>query len=335
MNKESEKVASCELQVASEASCNLKPETYISHIPVMLSEVLAHLSPKDGEVYVDGTFGAGGYSKAILKAAECRVFAIDRDPSVVPLAQKLAAEFSGRFVLLSGSFSEMVQLLAAEGIEKVNGVVLDIGVSSMQINTPERGFSFRHDGPLDMRMASKGQTAAEIINSASEKELADIIYMYGEERASRRIAKAIVAARPITRTGELANIIRQVIPKKDAADPATRTFQALRIYVNDELGELEHALRAAETVLDAGGRLVVVTFHSLEDRIMKRFLESRCGEARGASRHSIMAAGPRIRVLPTFFMPRKLKVSEKEAAGNPRARSARLRSAIRSQAEVA
>ncbi len=249
----------------------------ISHIPVMLEEMLRAMNPADGEIYVDGTFGAGGYSKALLSAVHCTVYAIDRDPSVAHFAEALTQQFPGRFYLLMGRFSEMLDLLAAQGITSVNGIVLDLGVSSMQIDQSQRGFSFREDGPLDMRMGSDGMSAEEIVNRASEADLADILYHYGEERDSRRIARAIVRAReqqPITRTGELADIVHRAVRRPPTGtDSATRTFQALRIYVNQELEELQSALEAAQALLAPGGRLVVVTFHSLEDRIVKRFFQ--------------------------------------------------------------
>ncbi len=311
----------------------------MSHSPVMLKEVLTAVRPARGEVYVDGTFGAGGYSRALLEAAECTVYAIDRDPNVAVLAEKLAAAFPGRFFWLLGSFGDMIDLLASKGVESVDGVVLDIGVSSMQLDNAERGFSFKGDGPLDMRMGDSGQTAADIVNTAEEEELADILYHYGEERASRRIARAIVKAReekPIARTRELAEIIRRVV-KKGEIDPATRSFQALRIKVNDELGELERALTSAERLLSPKGRLVVVTFHSLEDRIVKQFLQSRSGETRGGSRHLPQSGETRAVVaghLPLFFSAQKkpLTASAEEIRINPRARSAKLRSAVRSEA---
>ncbi|HEY8353027.1 MAG TPA: 16S rRNA (cytosine(1402)-N(4))-methyltransferase RsmH, partial [Sphingomonadales bacterium] len=262
------------------------------HLPVLLAEVLHYLAPRDGEVFVDGTFGAGGYSRAILEAAKCTVYGIDRDPTVKPHADRLAADFPGRFKLLAGCFGDMEALLAAEGVSRVDGVVLDIGVSSMQLDEAVRGFSFQADGPLDMRMGAEGPTAAELVNKLEAEELADIIYKYGEERHSRRIARAIVAMRakrPFVRTRELAEVVERAIPggaaKKGGIHPATRTFQALRIMVNDELGELERGLAAAERLLGAEGRLVVVTFHSLEDRIVKNFLRVRAGETGGASRH--------------------------------------------------
>lgn len=310
----------------------------MSHIPVLLNEVIAAMQPADGRVYVDGTFGAGGYSKALLEAAHCTVYAIDRDPSVAELAEKLSKSFPGRFFWLLGSFGDMVELLADRGVVKVDGIVLDIGVSSMQIDTAERGFSFRNDGPLDMRMSGSGLSAADLVNNAEEEELADILYHYGEERHSRRIARAIVAARalkPITRTLELASIIRRVM-KPGEIDPATRSFQGLRIKVNDELGELERALDAGLTLLGGEGRLVVVTFHSLEDRIVKHFFQSRSGETRGGSRHLPMPGETRTKAvdsLPLFFLAQKKPIiaSPEEIRANPRARSAKLRYAIRQE----
>jgi len=317
---------------------SLQPLTEaVLHIPVMLKEVLHAVRPKDGEIYVDGTFGAGGYSKALLESAECTVYAIDRDPNVAALAGALAERFPGRFFWLLGSFGDMLELLETRGVTSVNGIVLDIGVSSMQIDTPARGFSFRTDGPLDMRMSTEGESAADIINHADEEELANILYEYGEERQSRRIARAIVRARtenPITRTSELSAIIGQVVKTKDGTNPATRSFQALRIKVNDELGELERVLSAAEKLLMQGGRLVVVTFHSLEDRIVKQFFQSRSGEARGGSRH-LPSIGetqkPAAARLPVFSLLQRKAVlaGDPEIRINPRARSAKLRSVVR------
>lgn len=311
-----------------------------SHIPVLLNEVLEAMTPVAGEIYVDGTFGAGGYSRALLEAAECTVYAIDRDPSVAVFAEALALAFPGRFFWLLGSFGDMLDLLVSKGVEKVNGIVLDIGVSSMQIDTPERGFSFRFDGPLDMRMSGQGESAADLVNGAEEGALADILYHYGEERRSRAIARAIALERakaPIETTARLASIVRRVLGRGDGIDPATRTFQALRIRVNDELGELERALEAGERLLAPSGRLVVVTFHSLEDRIVKQFFQSRSGETRGGSRHlppfgpTQTEAGGRP---PAFFLPKRkaISASPSEASANSRARSARLRLAVRREA---
>lgn len=309
----------------------------LPHAPVMLREMLAALSPRGGERIVDGTFGAGGYTRAILEQADCRVFSIDRDSHVQGFAESLKKEFDGRFVFLSGSFGQMLELLAQQGVESVDGIVLDIGVSSMQLDEAHRGFSFKKDGPLDMRMAQSGMTAAELVNNASEADLADIIHQYGEEKAARRIAKAIVAARAereITTTHQLAALVAKVVGKgAGKTDPATRTFQALRIHVNDELGELVRALEAAERLLAPGGRLVVVTFHSLEDRIVKRFFQSRTGGLEeSVSRHVPMLARKAAPVSFALEQRKALKATEAEAAQNPRARSAKLRWAVRTDA---
>lgn len=306
------------------------------HIPVLLAEVIAALAPRDGGAYVDGTFGAGGYTRAILSASACRVWAIDRDPTAVARGRSLEESQGGRFAMIEGRFGDMDVLLRQQGVNQVDGIALDIGVSSMQIDQAERGFSFAKDGPLDMRMETKGPSAADMVNDTPEGELADIIYRYGEERLSRRVAKAIVEARRakrFERTGELAEVIRKVVPRSgDGIDPATRTFQALRIAVNDELGELERGLEAAERLLVPGGRLAVVTFHSLEDRVVKGFLKTRSGEAARPSRHVPQAqgAGP----VPTFTLQTRKAVAPgpEEARANPRARSAKLRSAIRTDA---
>ncbi len=306
------------------------------HRPVMLAEMLDAIAPRDGEVYVDGTFGGGGYSKALLDAADCRVWGIDRDPDAVARGAELIQRYDGRLTVMQGRYGQMDDLLAAHGVGPVHGVALDIGVSSMQIDEPERGFSFRFDGPLDMRMEKSGPSAADIVNQTDEAPLADIIYRYGEERASRRIAHAIVGARgeaPITRTLQLADIVRRASrrPRKNRGktiDPATRTFQALRIYVNDELGQLRDGLSAAETILASGGRLAVVTFHSLEDREVKNFLQDRTGRNPRGSRHlpeTTGAAGSTFRV----NVRRAIKPGSEEIVINPRARSARLRTAER------
>jgi len=311
----------------------------VPHIPVMINEVLASVQPMDGEIYVDGTFGAGGYTRALLGAASCTVYAIDRDPNVAVFAEKLTREFPGRFFWLLGSFSDMIELLAGQGVKSVNAIVLDIGVSSMQIDNAMRGFSFRYEGPLDMRMGNSGATAADIVNTVEEEDLANIIYNFGEERESRRVARAIVRAReqaPITTTLQLADIVRKVVRGNKGIDGATRTFQALRIYVNDELGELTRALHAAEKLLAGGGRLVAVTFHSLEDRIVKQFLQSRSGETRGGSRHLPPVGATRhapADSLPTFFLSRRKPIlpNDAELNVNTRARSAKLRVAIRTE----
>lgn len=303
------------------------------HQPVLLKEVLDFLSPQAGDVIVDGTFGAGGYSRAILAAADVQVIGIDRDPTVRAAADKLAAEFPGRFRFLPGCFGGMEALLAEAGVDQVDGVVLDVGVSSMQLDQGERGFSFNVDGPLDMRMGAGGPTAADLVNGLDAGELADLIYKYGEERHSRRIARAIVAVRathPITRTRDLARLIEKTVPAGKGIHPATRTFQALRISVNDELGELERGLVAAERVLNTEGRLVVVAFHSLEDRIVKTFLRLRGGEDARPSRHL-----PTVATRPPSFVAMTKKAVQptaEEVAQNPRARSARLRAGRRTAA---
>jgi 16S rRNA (cytosine1402-N4)-methyltransferase len=299
----------------------------------MVDEVLAALAPKNGGIYVDGTFGAGGYSRAVLDSADCTVYGIDRDPDVKARASDVERAYAGRLCVLTGRFGEMDALLAHHGVTSVSGVALDLGVSSMQLDEADRGFSFRADGPLDMRMEKTGPSAADIVNQTPEKELADILYIYGEERASRRIAHAIIEARrgtPITRTLHLAELIRAVLPRaRDGIDPATRTFQALRIFVNDELGEIDRGLRSAETILEPGGRLVVVSFHSLEDRKVKEFLRLRSGSSGKASRH--LPERETESRPPTFRLLRRRasKPSAAEIAVNPRARSARLRAAER------
>ena len=307
------------------------------HVPVMLAEVLDALQPRDGGVYVDGTFGAGGYTSAILAAADARVFAIDRDPSAIRDGQALATAHPGRLTLLEGRFADMEALLESAGVTAVDGVVLDIGVSSMQLDQAARGFSFLRDGPLDMRMAQSGPTAADMVNALPQEQLADIIYVFGEEPKSRAIARAIVAARkeaPIATTFDLVRAIERATGRQRPTDrihPATRTFQALRIHVNGELDELVEALHAAERLLVPGGRLVIVTFHSLEDRIVKRFFAARAGKLPSASRHLPGAVtGPE----PSFELPFKghAGASDAEAARNPRARSAKLRAGIRTAA---
>lgn len=307
------------------------------HIPVLLPEVLAALRPAAGEIFIDGTFGAGGYTRAILGAADCRVLAIERDPRAFLAGEALRKEFPTRLMLVKAEFSRMQQEAERLGFAAVDGVVLDIGVSSMQLDDPERGFSFLRDGPLDMRMSQDGPSACDIVNETSEEELADILYHLGEERRSRAIARAIVKARQqesIATTGCLAAIVERALGRARGDDkhPATRTFQALRIRVNDELGELARGLAAAERLLRPGGRLAVVTFHSLEDRIAKRFLAARSGKAGSGSRHQpgrlIELSRPSFRIVNR----RPLTTSQEEAAANPRARSARLRAAERTDA---
>ena len=308
------------------------------HIPVLIDEVLTALAPQGDETYVDGTFGAGGYTRAMLDAANCNVIAIDRDPSAFAHAAAWQDQYAGRLTFAQGAFSQIKDHLAALGREKVDAIVLDIGVSSMQIDQPERGFSFRFDAPLDMRMdTTQGQTAADVVNGTPEKELADIIYTYGEERQSRRIAAAIVRARAekrIETTRQLTDIIRSVVysSPKDKIDPSTRTFQALRIYVNDELGELERVLEASEDILEEGGRLVVVTFHSLEDRIVKNFLNDRAKPAPSPSRHLPLTSAADTPQTFTLITRKAVTAGDAEISRNPRARSAKLRAASRTAA---
>ncbi len=303
------------------------------HVPVLLDEVIAGLAVAPGETHVDGTFGAGGYTRAILEKGAARVYAFDRDPDAITEGEALAASSGGRLTLVPERFSRMRQALADRNVDAVDGVTLDIGVSSMQLDRAERGFSFQADGPLDMRMGRDGESAADFLNKASEEEIADVLYRYGEEPRSRRIARAIVAARPVERTGQLADIVRKALGwhagmKKD---PATRTFQAIRIHLNEELQELEGGLEAAEQVLRLGGRLAVVTFHSLEDRMVKRFLKTRSGDLPSGSRHLPDQSGNR--PAATFDqVARPVKAGEAEVEANPRARSATLRVARRTSA---
>jgi 16S rRNA (cytosine1402-N4)-methyltransferase len=305
------------------------------HVPVLVGEVTSFLEPKEGGVYVDATFGAGGYSRAILEAADCRVIALDRDRNAVAAGATLVEAFPERLVLAEERFSRVDTLARDLGIEAADGIVFDLGVSSMQIDEPERGFSFRRDGPLDMRMGMSGPSAADVVNKLPEEELANIFFALGEERRSRAVARAIVAARkekPIERTGELADIVRSVVRASPGGiDAATRSFQALRIFVNDELQELAAALLAAERLLAPGGRLVVVAFHSLDDRLVKNFLIDR-GKAPAGSRHrpEIVASEPTFRILTK----KPIEPSTGETAANPRARSAKLRAAERTEIAV-
>jgi 16S rRNA (cytosine1402-N4)-methyltransferase len=303
------------------------------HIPVLLNEVIDGLAISPGERHVDATFGAGGYTSSFLERG-AEVAAFDRDPSAIESGQTLVAASNGRLTLIEAPFSAMDSELESRGLAPVDGVTMDIGVSSMQLDQAERGFSFQGDGPLDMRMAAEGMTAAEFVNEAEEAEIADVLFHYGEEPRARRVAKAIVAARPLTRTGELANVVRKALGYKphDKKDPATRTFQAIRIHINRELDELAEGLAAAERVLKPGGRLAVVTFHSLEDRMVKKFLRERSGSEPAGSRHRPAASAARA---PSFETPAKaVRPSEAEIAANPRARSATLRVARRSAADA-
>lgn len=301
-----------------------------AHVPVLLDEVLGCLSPRAGEVVIDGTFGAGGYTRAILDAAPCVVHAIDRDPSAIARAESLAAEYPGRLFAHEGTFGDM---RGATGLSAADAVVLDIGVSSMQIDDPARGFSFQKDGPLDMRMSGAGLSAADVVNDYDERDIADILFHLGDERASRRIARRIVeqrAVQPFRTTAQLARAVHDVLPMHGGMkmDTATKTFQALRIHVNDELGELTRALGQALEILKPGGRLAVVTFHSLEDSIVKAFFRARSGRVAGASRHLPGLPPP----APADFKvdaPRGVAPSEAEVARNPRSRSARLRWGVR------
>lgn len=303
------------------------------HIPVLLAEVVNGLAPKDGGLYVDGTFGAGGYTLALLQAAACAVWAIDRDPEALSQGRSLAEIYPGKLNLVQGRFGDLAALLLDQGVSGVDGVALDLGISSMQVDDRSRGFSFLRDGPLDMRMEQSGMSAADAVNSLPESDLADIIYKYGEERYSRRVARAIVEARksrPFSRTLHLADTIRaEVRRSQDGIDPATRTFQALRIYVNDELGELERGLAGAEQLLSPGGHLAVVSFHSLEDKIVKAFMRNRSGRKPNPSRHvPAPQDGP---ATQTFELvnARAITPTKREVRDNPRARSARLRIAKR------
>ena len=302
------------------------------HLPVLLDEVLAGLAVRPGEIHVDGTFGAGGYTRGLLAAGAGRVIAFDRDPDAIADGPSLVPHADGKLVLIHERFSQMDSALQDRDLAPVDGVTLDIGVSSMQLDRADRGFAFSKDGPLDMRMSQAGESAADFLNHAEEAEIARVIKEYGEEPRARRVAAAIVAARPLTRTAELANVVRKALGYYQGmkSDPATRTFQAIRIHLNAELDELEAGLVAAERVLRPGGRLAVVTFHSLEDRIVKRFLKGRSGSTPAGSRHRPVAVvGPS----PSFEnVAKPVSASDAELAINPRARSARLRTAVRTDA---
>lgn len=301
------------------------------HIPVLLNEVVAAIKPAAGMSIIDATFGAGGYSRALL-ASGVRVYGFDRDPNAIRDGAGMVEEYAGRLSLHAERFSAMREEMTRIGVPQVDAVVMDIGVSSMQLDQGERGFAFSFDGPLDMRMSQDGESAADFLNTADEAAIADVLYHYGEERQSRRVARAIVAARPLETTGDLARIVRRALGHKphDKKDPATRSFQAVRIHVNDELGELRAGLNAAEALLREGGVLAVVSFHSLEDRIVKRFLREASGAGRAVSRHLPgEIPGPP----PTFTkLSKAIRPSEAEILANPRARSSTLRHAIRTNA---
>ena len=304
--------------------------TKIPHVPVLIADVIASLAIHGGETLVDGTFGAGGYTRAMLEAGAGSVIGFDRDPDAIACGPSLVPD--PRLTLISERFSQMDRVLIERGIGLVDAIALDIGVSSMQLDRPERGFSFQGDGPLDMRMSKSGETAADFLNSAEEADIVRVLRDYGEEPRARAIARAIVAARPVERTAELAAIVRRAAGYRQGqkSDPATRTFQAIRIHLNAELEELEQGLEAAERALKPGGRLAVVTFHSLEDRIVKRFLRERSGGTPAGSRHRPVLIDPN---QPTFErIAKAVGPSQQELALNPRARSARLRSAVRTSA---
>ena len=303
------------------------------HSPVLLAEILAALDPQNGERYIDCTFGAGGYARAILGSAACRVLALDRDPLAAGLAADLAKDFPKRFRFEASAFGALAEIAAAADFTPADAVIFDLGVSSMQLDEAARGFSFMRDGPLDMRMSDEGITAADVVNQSDEADLAEILFLLGEERRSRAIARAVVRRRelaPFTRTLELADLIAGVLGRRhdEARHPATRSFQALRLFVNDELGELAAGLAAAEAILRPGGRLIAVTFHSLEDRIVKSFLAERSGGKGRASRHMPDTLVERA---PSFSLARRKPVEPgaAEIAANPRSRSARLRAGIR------
>ena len=301
------------------------------HVPVLLDEVVAAIQPQEGKTVIDATFGAGGYSRALLERG-ARVYAFDRDPNAIRDGQGMVAEFEGRLSLHAERFSAMREEMERIGVPQVDAVVMDIGVSSMQLDQGERGFAFSQDGPLDMRMSQEGESAADFLNTADEAAIADVLYHYGEERQSRRVARAIVAARPLETTGDLARVVRKALGHKphDKKDPATRSFQAVRIHVNDELGELRAGLNAAEALLREGGVLAVVSFHSLEDRIVKRFLKDASGGGRAVSRH---LPGELPGPAPTFAKVSKaIRPGEAEIERNPRSRSSILRHAIRTSA---
>jgi 16S rRNA (cytosine1402-N4)-methyltransferase len=301
------------------------------HFPVMCSEVVAMLAPQAGQIVVDGTFGAGGYARAILERAPVTLYGIDRDPDALKRGVALQAAYPTQLKLIAGEFGDMGGLLAQEGITQVDGIVLDLGVSSPQLDEAHRGFSFQSDGPLDMRMSSQGMSAADVLAGHSEEDIADILWRYGQEKRSRAIARAIVRVReetPLDRTQALAELVRKIVGYQPNMDGATRTFMALRIYVNDELGELERALKTAESLLKPGGRIVVVSFHSLEDRIVKNAFSEKVDMKACASRYH-----PGGRQAPAevwkVLTNKPMTAGPSELAINPRSRSAKLRAAER------
>ncbi|HQS83451.1 MAG: 16S rRNA (cytosine(1402)-N(4))-methyltransferase [Alphaproteobacteria bacterium 16-39-46] len=313
---------------------DVSQEISLKHIPVMISEVLSFLDPKEQETYVDGTFGLGGYSSAILKESNAHVIAIDRDEEVEEIAKELEKEFKGRFQFIRSNFSEIEAVLLQRELSEVQGVVFDLGVSSPQIDNAERGFSFQKEGPLDMRMEKTGFKALDVVNTATEEMLADIFYHYGDETKSRRIARAILKARlqkPFTTTSELVRVVHSVMGAKSGKiDSATRVFQALRIYVNDEIGSLKKGLEGALKVLSPGGRLIIVTFHSLEDRIVKDFFNMHSGKSKNSySRHSPLPSCVPQQPILHLLTPKAIRPQESEIFQNPRARSAKLRAALR------
>ncbi len=305
------------------------------HKPVLLREMIEALQPSSGKTYVDATFGGGGYSEAILKAADCKVIAIDRDPDAIERSSNLSKNFPNNFTIVQGCFGNITQLLNSINIDKIDGIVFDFGVSSYQIDQAERGFSFRFDGPLDMRMSNEGISAADVINTFTQEQIESIIKTYGEEKKSRAIAKAVVESRrnaPITTTLQLAELIRGIVKKKDGLDPATLTFQGLRIYVNNELLEIENTLKSCVDLLGSQGRLVAVTFHALEDRLVKNFLRQSQGTS--ISRYTPDLPGNQTDAPSPFktLFSKAITPTRSEIRSNPRSRSARLRAAVRVRA---
>ena len=308
-------------------------EEKLDHIPVMLNDVLKYLSPKDGEVYIDATFGAGGYTKAILDSANCKVISIDQDPDVIPFADEVKNKYGDRFHFLQGNFDRIPFMLREIGVEKVDGVVFDFGVSSMQLDRGERGFSFMQDAPIDMRMSKSGESAIDFLNNGSEEDIANVIYRYGEEYDSRKIARKIVDERklvPIETTGQLSSIVKKAIGfRKSQIDLSTKTFQALRIYVNDELGAIERMIEDIDVVLNKGGRFITVSFHSLEDSIIKNYLKSYSPKRVSRSKYSVNPPEIQEGMKYELLTRKAIKPAVQEVLYNARARSAKLRAAVR------